>query len=359
MNNKYVAKIIDKINASNKSKNIKLRVRELKSGGYSFYLDLRKNGLCSYDYLNIRFIGRVDTVKDDNENFLLAMAVRDKKEILYIQDSNGFSFKNSFSEADFFVYFDGCIKKKTHKSYESSKKALRKFNENISFKNIDEKFCKKYYEFLTSYLSLNSAKSYFAIFKSILSQAVQDKIILNNPADGVKVKFPNVKREFLNLEELKLLMQVPFLNAEVCNAFLFSCFTGLRISDIIKLKFSDIKEDYIEFKQKKTSQNERIKLSENALCILKEQKKGEFIFDLPTLATIETHLKLWTEKAGIKKHITFHCARHTFATMCLTYDVDIFTVSKLLGHRDLKTTQVYAKLIDKKKDEAIDKLPKF
>ena len=63
------------------------------------------------------------------------------------------------------------------------------------------------------------------------------------------------------------------------------------------------------------------------------------------------------QKAGINKRITFHCGRHTFATMCLTYDIGIYTVSKLLGHTDVKHTQIYAKLIDKKRDEAIDKLP--
>jgi site-specific recombinase XerD len=65
------------------------------------------------------------------------------------------------------------------------------------------------------------------------------------------------------------------------------------------------------------------------------------------------------EQTDIQKKITFHCGRHTFATLCLTYDIDIFTVSKLLGHTDVKNTQIYAKLIDKKKDQAIDKLPTF
>ena len=81
------------------------------------------------------------------------------------------------------------------------------------------------------------------------------------------------------------------------------------------------------------------------------------IFDLRNNTQICNAIKKWVQKAGINKHITFHCARHTFATMCLTYDVDIYTVSKLLGHRDIGSTQIYAKLIDKKKDEAIDKLP--
>ena len=74
---------------------------------------------------------------------------------------------------------------------------------------------------------------------------------------------------------------------------------------------------------------------------------------------LQFHLRKWIKDAEIEKEISFHCARHTFATMCLTQEVDIFTVSKLLGHKDLESTQIYAKLIDKKKDEAIDKLPEI
>ncbi|MCK4358334.1 MAG: integrase catalytic domain-containing protein, partial [Candidatus Cloacimonetes bacterium] len=135
---------------------------------------------------------------------------------------------------------------------------------------------------------------------------------------------------------------------------------GLRISDIRSLTFNKIKDGYLAYRQTKTTSPERIKLSPNALEILKEQKQlvnENKIFNLKSKEYIFYKLREWIEKAGIKKHITFHCARHTFATLCLTYDIDLFTVSKLLGHQDIKTTQIYAKLIDKKKDEAIDKLP--
>ena len=102
-------------------------------------------------------------------------------------------------------------------------------------------------------------------------------------------------------------------------------------------------------------------LHKNALNIINQQRKdgrtyGK-IFLLSANNNTQSHIKKWVENAGINKHITWHCARHTFATLNLTYGTDIYTVSKLLGHRDIRTTQVYAKLIDKKKVEAINKLP--
>lgn len=161
-------------------------------------------------------------------------------------------------------------------------------------------------------------------------------------------------------------MQTPSPDREIKNAFIFSCYTGLRISDIRELTFDRIRNVYLDFRQQKTQGVERMKLHPKAFEILEEQKERRRhsedgkIFLLPLdSGTINKVVRNWMKTAGVKKKITFHCSRHTFATMCLTFDIDIYTVSKLLGHRDLKTTQIYAKLIDKKKDEAIDKLPSF
>jgi site-specific recombinase XerD len=103
-----------------------------------------------------------------------------------------------------------------------------------------------------------------------------------------------------------------------------------------------------------------VKLHSNAQEIITKQNeisKDINVFKMPSRATMRYVLKAWLISAALNKRITFHSARHTFATMLLTFGVDIYTVSKLLGHKDIKTTQVYAKLIDLKKDEAIDKLP--
>ena len=102
----------------------------------------------------------------------------------------------------------------------------------------------------------------------------------------------------------------------------------------------------------------RVKLSPNAQRIIDSQlRSGDYVFDLSDRKTIAQSIKRWIKRSDISKEITFHCARHTFATMLLTRGADIYAISKLIGHKDLKTTQIYAKLVDKRKDEAIDLLP--
>ena len=118
----------------------------------------------------------------------------------------------------------------------------------------------------------------------------------------------------------------------------------------------------ITFVQKKTSGLEYLDLSPQASQMLRERNRvGDFVFyDLPNhLSSVNAALKRWAWEAGINKNISFHTARHTFATMLLTLDVDLYTVSKLLGHKDIKTTQIYAKIIDKKKQDAVNKIPQL
>jgi integrase len=147
------------------------------------------------------------------------------------------------------------------------------------------------------------------------------------------------------------------------NAALFSAITGLRFSDIHKLvwnevQYSELDGYFIQYRQKKTKGVEVLPISEQAFSLLGERKEPvEKVFDgLNYSAYLNRHLKQWVLKAGISKHITFHCFRHTYATLQLSQGTDIYTVSKMLGHRELKTTQIYAKIIDKTKREAADKI---
>jgi integrase len=146
------------------------------------------------------------------------------------------------------------------------------------------------------------------------------------------------------------------------NAFIFSALSGLRWSDIEKLTWSEVQNSgndyYIRFRQKKTKGAETLPISEQAFNLLgKRGKPEEKVFDnLKYSAWNNLKLREWVMKAGITKHITFHCARHTYATLQLNLGTDIYTVSKLLGHRHLKTTEVYAKVMDKKKQEAANRI---
>jgi len=153
--------------------------------------------------------------------------------------------------------------------------------------------------------------------------------------------------------------EIPILK----QAFLFSALTGLRWSDINKLVWAEVQHSkeigyYIRFRQKKTKGAETLPISEQAVSLLGERGKPEdrVFLGLKYSAWHNLKLQQWVMRGGISKTITFHCARHTYATLQLTLGTDIYTVSKLLGHKDLKTTQVYAKIIDERKKEAANKI---
>ena len=170
-------------------------------------------------------------------------------------------------------------------------------------------------------------------------------------------------REFLTIEEVKLLMATPCRYDIVKRAFLFSCFTGLRYSDIKSLLWSEIRKAadgrtlFLEHPQVKTRKIVTVPLSEEALKWMpKQQKDKELVFHQLqiTSTTVEVILGEWMKEAGIEKHITYHCSRHTAATMLLTLGADLYTVSKILGHSSIKMTEVYAKIVDKKKLETVN-----
>jgi len=166
------------------------------------------------------------------------------------------------------------------------------------------------------------------------------------------------RREFLTVEELNQLAATPCEQDTMKRAALFSALTGLRHCDIQKMRWKEIQIDgdqaRLNFTQKKTKGVEYMPISAQALELCGEPRKPEqLVFeDLPAPSWISGPLKTWIKKAGITKKITFHCFRHTFATLQLTNGTDIYTVSKMLGHTNVKTTQIYAKVVDEKKEKA-------
>ena len=172
--------------------------------------------------------------------------------------------------------------------------------------------------------------------------------------------FQSARREYLSLEELNILAKTP-CDDILKRAALFSALTGMRHSDIQKLKWSEV-EEYnggyrLNFTQQKTKGVEYMPISPQAYKLCGERKNDGELFvlaGLPDPSWISKPLERWVKASGITKHITFHCFRHTYATLQLANGTDIYTVSKMLGHTNVKTTQIYAKVIDKKKDEATE-----
>lgn len=220
-------------------------------------------------------------------------------------------------------------------------------------------------------LAKSTAKLYYNTFICALGAAESDGLIIS-PARRVKaedkkvIKGDGTQREFLTAEELGRMEATLVRNEETKRAFLFACYTGLRISDIISLTYGDIRQEQAATGQRiyivrktmvKTRRVVSVPLSKKALSYLpadfSQKSKDTKVFNLPTVGAVNDSLKTWAKDAKVDKVVTFHTSRHTFATLALTLGVDVFTTSKLLGHQNVRTTQIYAEVIDAKKEQAI------
>lgn len=280
-------------------------------------------------------------------------------------------------ERDFLEYFKTLAFKRkdsNHDNWVSAYNYLETFtNGNLKFADLNEKFCDEFKEYLLTTKSIksnkvtlaqNSAVSYFNKLKAALKQAYKDGYLQTDLNAKIEpIKQAETRRNFLTIEELNSLVKTECNNPLLKSAALFSALTGLRFADIKKLVWGEIEfvanDGYvIRFTQQKTKRVEDLQISEQAYSLLGERKEPtDKVFPGLTYSAYENkHLFQWIGAAGITKDITFHCFRHTFATLQLSKGTDIYTVSKMLGHRDLKTTQIYAKIIDQTKRDAADKI---
>lgn len=215
-----------------------------------------------------------------------------------------------------------------------------------------------------SKLSVNSQGSYFSKVKVALKEAYKEGLIAKNIGDMVEsVKPQETERNFLTLKELEAVSSVECSIPVLKNAFIFSCLTGLRWSDIEKLTWGEVhevkpKEYVIRFRMQKTKAFENHPIAPQAYKLLgKRGKPNERVFEgLYYSAWNNLKLQQWVMKAGITKNITFHCARHTYATLQISLGTDVYTLSSLLGHKNLKNTQIYAKIMDEQKMIAANRL---
>ena len=204
-------------------------------------------------------------------------------------------------------------------------------------------------------------------FKYVLRKAVKADVIVMNPIDKLdnddKPKDEEGTREFLTVDEIKTLIVIPCKNDILKRAFLFCCLVGLRYSDISSITWGELAKDndgsvLLRFKMKKVKRGENAYISDEALKWLPERRNAgddEVVFPLPKNDSANKQLARWIKAAKINKRITFHCSRHTAATLNLSLGTPIETVSKMMGHTKIITTQIYAKIIDQKQKEAVNK----
>ena len=308
-------------------------------------------------------------------NLKLAESIKAKRELEIKNGTHGFT--NDFKkQTNFIEYFRQLVSNKETKgnlgNWYSTQIHLENFaGTNITFKDIDLQFAEGFKDYLNKAkrkdgkpLANNSKASYFAKFRASLNEAVKEKIIYGNPAvETGNFKTIESKREYLTLDEVRKLVQTECRYDVLKRAFLFSCLTGLRWSDVNSLVWNDVQQINngwrVHFKQQKTKGQQYLDINQQARDLMQEKgKPDERVFvGLKYSDYMNVALQMWVLKAGITKQITFHCARHTFAVLQLSLGTEIYTLSKMLGHSELKTTQIYAKIVDEKIKEAVNKIP--
>lgn len=213
-------------------------------------------------------------------------------------------------------------------------------------------------------LGQNTKHIYFNKFRTAIKKAYDSDLFDKNPLRGIKcIKTQETAIEFLTLNELQILKNTPLEKKRLKDACLFTAYTGLRYSDIERLTWANIRysEEYgnhVRLIQKKTKNPNIIPFREEVMIFLGERKQdNDLIFGKVGTTKKNTIIAKWVLGAGINKHITYHCFRHTFSSLLLNQDIGLYTVSKMLGHKNVKTTQRYAHIVNKQKTKAGNAIP--
>ena len=376
----------------NSKEPVRLRKRKMASGNTSLYLDIYADGRRRYEYLHLYLVperNRADKEKN-RQTLALAEAIKSKR---VVEMRNGmYGFTDSFKQdTNFLDYYKAmCEKRKESEgslgnwgNWWSALQHLKRYcRPDTTFREITPEWVQGFKDYLdrtarvrdkhkkvvstvdTKPLSQNSKQSYFNKIRACINQAFEERIIPYNPLRGIEgFKDDETERVYLTMEEVRAMAAAECHYPALKRAFLFSCLTGIRKSDIEKMRWREVSQQgtytRITFRQKKTGGQEYLDISPQAVPYLGERGEDDDLvftgFRYSAYTNVE--LKTWALRAGITKNVTFHCGRHTFAVLMLDLGADIYTLQKLLGHKELATTEIYAHILDKKKQEAVMRIP--
>lgn len=369
-----------------------LRKKKLKNNKESLYIEFYKGSvitpegkrkfLRTFEYLDLyldKSSNSAITKQKNKETLLLAENILSIRQAEHIQGK--YQIKNTRKKKTNFLDYYHKIKEEKYQSkgnydnWDAAGLHLEAYcPSNLSFEEIDETFVKGYKKYLDikattksgTLLSQNTKYTYFNKFRACLRQAFEDKYLdIDLKKTAKSFEQGESKREYLTFSELNKLASTECKYPILKNAFICSCLTSLRWSDIDKMKWSEVRDEdngsRIIFKQKKTDGLEYLDISNQARKLMGTRRgNSEKVFQgLKYGAHFNAEILRWCMRAGITKHITFHSARHTNAVLLLENGADIYTVSKRLGHKELRTTEIYAKIIDKKMKEAAEIIPEL
>lgn len=353
---------------------VSLRLRQARNPKMSYYyLDFyppvfnpATRQTRRHEYLQISRYNEPENQIERDHNHqvdLKAEAIRSQREIEIINMEYGL-FDSRVLKADFLEFFRNEAETKHSKWHAACEHFTKYTHGKCTFGNISIELCEGFKDYLLNeatnrrtgeIINVNSASAYYCMLKCAMRDAYKAKKLKFNPNDYLdKIPTKQTRRPFLTIEEVKALKNTPCDYDVLKNASMFAILTGLRRSDIITLKWEDIVEapdggPCIIKRIVKGDRDEIIYISDEALSYCgKRYDKGQVFPGLTKIMT-DKPLKRWLKRAGITKDFTFHCFRHTYATLQLAGGTDIFTVSHQLTHRFVSTTQIYADLVDEKR----------
>lgn len=367
-----------------KKNNVVLREKPLINGFLSLYLDIYRDGQRSYQFLKLYITAKPRTPierESNRETLELAEQIRTQTESDLNHQKHG-QISPTTKKINLLDFFDNYYNKYNKKDIRMIGGAIERFKDflninypalqyNIKGEQLTKDMIIEFVEYLQSRSKGEGARGYFQRFKKIIANAEEKNIIYKNPCKGVvcKVDDSALTKDILSMDEIQQLINTKYeeQNQDTRRAFIFCLYAGLRFCDVVTLKYSniDFSNRLLKFEQTKTKGKSstswvNIPLNDGLLSLIGEKpEKDEFIFKLPSHTMCLKSLDRWVKRAGIDKHITWHCARHSFAVNILNNGANIKTVASLLGHSGLKHTEKYTRAVDSLKEKAINSLPTF
>lgn len=358
---------------------VTLRKRLLPSGKITLYLDYypavrdpKTNRMSRREYLGIYLAAKPRTQEErelNKEKLITAEGIRAQRELSILHGDLGFVDRDT-PKQDFLDYYRQNLAghdQKWIRVYDHFKKYC---GGECKMADITVEFCNGFRDYLLNAdqllhsrrkLSRNSAAGYWSTFRGFLGIAYREHKIKENVNDFLEsIDTVDTHRQYLTLEELKELADTPCVSDVLKRASLFSCLTGLRFGDVRDLTWDKITAypdggHCIRLTTEKTETDTSLPITEEALELCGCRGEGQ-VFKGLTYSLVQKELDGWIEDAGIGKHITFHCFRHTYATLLLSCGTDIYTVSKMLTHKNVGTTQIYTEVMDSDKRKAAERL---
>lgn len=346
---------------------VTLRKRVNKDGSTTFRLDIYHNGKRHVETLkHLRLVKPVTAIdrQRNKENLAIAQSIvlARAREL----EANNYEVYTPQSQNVYVVEwmesFVDSYPKKDKRNFRSVLNNFKLFlnGKDITFKQLDVNVVDDFIDYLQNRFTGEGPKSYFARFNRMLKHAVKRKIIKVNPysESDKKVKGRASAKDFLTMDEIRLLRDTPVSNDNIRRAALLCAVTGLAWIDVKSLKWEQINDGHMRVVRAKLAKDNYsfdIPLNETAIELLGTPAKG-FVFDLPSANGANKVLKGWVSKAGITKKITWHNLRHSFGTNLIINGVDLLTTSRLMVHTSTQHTARYIKTVENMKIEATNKL---